>query len=507
MCRNDGNAPEFELNFFDTYDGCCEFSWIPTEECLANKPVPDTDKWYPVSGDGFCANDGRPSNGVVLSNTSEECCKRFFSASMSNCLYKSDKRWYPNYDVGYCVNDGTHPQGVLMSETAEKCCDRFMSPNKAKCYTDSKVSLLTPKPTKKPTYKPTSSPTKKPNETTGLNESTCPSLKNYRQCRQDASCSWNGDKGFCEAVVVETTATSKPTEQPTNESICNALQKRPCNQNSFCGWNDATGICSSSLTETTPITGRPSNNPTSQPTKKTTNKPTPTKSPSKHPTLRPVATVDANSCASLTSKRKCNQNDLCSWNDATNKCSGTSDETHSPTHHPTSVDQGDVEMWYPIISQSRCVKLPSTKPDTDPYSTYQECCENPWMHSNVDCIEDAEVQLGIREPSSENPFYPDYFRGSCKNDGNQPESETDLYEDLDSCCNNPWLDAARCKHLAATESPSNNGLNPYYPDYFFNICRNDGKQLPAETYLFEEVEDCCGLEYMDDYESCVQLST
>jgi hypothetical protein len=123
-------------------------------------------------------------------------------------------------------------------------------------------------------------------------------------------------------------------------------------------------------------------------------------------------------------------------------------------------------------------------------------------------MDDAKTQL---DPSPPSPniykFYPDYFIGSCKNDGKEPASETNLYDTLDECCNNEWLDYTRCKQISSNESPPSKepNINKYYPDYFFNVCRNDGNQPPTETYLFDNVEDCCGLEYME-YEGCVYLS-
>jgi hypothetical protein len=44
--------------------------------------------------------------------------------------------------------------------------------------------------------------------------------------------------------------------------------------------------------------------------------------------------------------------------------------------------------------------------------------------------------------------------------------------------------------------------NPYYPDYFYNVCRNDGNQSPMEANLFGKLRDCCRVQYID-YDSCM----
>lgn len=235
------------------------------------------------------------------------------------------------------------------------------------------------------------------------------------------------------------------------------------------------------------------------------------RNPSRKPTDSPIQHYLA--CGSYTKKRFCTRNESCRWNDASKQCITASvvEETNIPTYYPThgqinGDNNSSTEMWYPIISQSRCVLLPSSSPGNDPYETYIECCNNPWIDDKNSCMDDAKDELNP-VPPVEHQFYPDYFKGSCQNDGNQPASEKNLYDDLDDCCKNEWLNYSRCMQISSDKPASNSGshMNKYYPDYFFNVCRNDGKQLPEESYLFENVEDCCGLEYME-YEGCVYLS-
>lgn len=83
-CRNDGHAPEFETNFFSSFEACCEFAWIDTENCLASESTPE---WFPLS-DGSCTSGGTPPLNIALSETLDECCGRFFP--YSDCIYRSN---------------------------------------------------------------------------------------------------------------------------------------------------------------------------------------------------------------------------------------------------------------------------------------------------------------------------------------------------------------------------------------------------------------------------------
>lgn len=563
------------MNFFSTYDACCQFGWMDTEKCRANKPVSDSEKWYPIVEKGYCLNNGSPPGKVALSDTSQECCKKFFSSSKKSCIDKSNKRWYPDYNAAYCKNDGDEPQGILMSETPEMCCDRFMSSSKNACYSASKAYKFnapppTTSPSKRPTERPVVTKAEKttPNPISSVTHDSCQLLPTQKKCKKDTSCEWDGESCSFKQTRAPVTRhptvkpskipTAKPTHQPSHQSInevsvcmslknkrqcaqydtcrwdstfdncvslagppqseCQSLHnKRKCSQNDLCGWSDTFNICvkvsvTEKTTTTTSTTTTTTESPTHKPTRKPRPEPTPKPSfrPSHKPTEAPLQT--AVGCSSHIRKKLCTSDTACRWDDGAKKCliASIAEETENPTYYPTAEPVDKLtQMWYPIIAQSRCVVLPSSSPEDDPYATYLECCQNPWINDRDACLEDAKTQLDPKppEPSELNKFYPDYFRGSCQNDGKQPASETNLYETLDECCKNEWLDYSRCKRISSNEPLSNSGPNgnKYYPDYFFNICRNDGNQLPSETYLFDNIEDCCGLEYMD-YEGCVFLS-
>ena len=74
------------------------------------------------------------------------------------------------------------------------------------------------------------------------------------------------------------------------------------------------------------------------------------------------------------------------------------------------------------------------------------------------------------------------------------------YDTAEDCCRNPWIaNYATCMADMGEDVFAN---NPYYPDYFYNACLNDGQQSPLETSLFDTLEDCCGDEWIN-YDSCM----
>ena len=496
ICLNDGKASKFVVNYFPTYNSCCNFSWIDTEKCLANQPIPNSEKYYPILGEGYCRNDGNAPATVTLSNTSSDCCKRYFLTSEHRCIENSIKRWYPDYDDAHCKNDGKEPQGILMSETFELCCHRFLSGNKSQCNSLSKAfTILTP--TGKPSITPNQS----------INSDGCRLLVNKKRCSRDNFCSWKEEIGACVPIHSQISApTIKPSLKPSNQSITNELgcqllkNKKQCAKDDTCRWDDTLDKCLS------------------------------------------LIDPDQSDCELWKNKRQCKQNDACEWNDTFDICmqvaiteatvtTTTNSPTYKPTKKPTNPtltpiqnptrnpsfsspsapttdNDGLQKMWYPIVAKSRCILLPSSTSNQDAFATYTDCCSNPWMNDSYACLEDAKKLLDSSPPShAVNKYYPDYFRGSCLNDGKPPASEENIYDNLDDCCHNEWLDYSWCKEISSLGplSNSDSGKNKYYPDYFFNVCRNDGNQQTTKVYLFDNVGDCCGLEYME-YEGCINLS-
>lgn len=120
-----------------------------------------------------------------------------------------------------------------------------------------------------------------------------------------------------------------------------------------------------------------------------------------------------------------------------------------------------------------------------------------WLDYDT-CIQHESATQAVVSTNTGNKFYPDYFENICLNDGQQSPSEANLFDDPDECCEMGWLDYDICIQHARTV------LQPvlYYPDYFYNICRADGKQPAGETNLFNNREECCNYEWID-YNKCM----
>jgi hypothetical protein len=90
-CRHvdiDGKAPEFETNFFPSFEKCCEFPWIDTAKCLASKQI-NLKRWYPSEHELRCKNDGNPPPNVALSKSYKICCDRFMPSNAAQCYLGS----------------------------------------------------------------------------------------------------------------------------------------------------------------------------------------------------------------------------------------------------------------------------------------------------------------------------------------------------------------------------------------------------------------------------------
>jgi len=99
-------------------------------------------------------------------------------------------------------------------------------------------------------------------------------------------------------------------------------------------------------------------------------------------------------------------------------------------------------------------------------------------------------------------FYPDRVNSICLNDGDNGDQQPidhheKRYTNIEECCNDPWVDYTTCvTHAGVTD-----GNNPYYPDYVYKMCRNDGNHSP-QAHLFYNREECCNVQYMD-HEACM----
>jgi len=451
-CRNDGEQSPFESNLFDTLEECCMFDWIDYGLCITGgskkptKPAPSPAgrpgvayEFYPDYTHNVCHCDGRQSKFEINIFSSYESCCQFSLIDGNICrkykVFQEDKCmepgqqqkpasspsrpqqptrpsptpptepegdpiWYPDFDLDFCRDDGREPGDVLLTASYQECCSRFMSSHLQECRTDSAYNSVT-----------------------------------LNQDGNDNSGSGSGGGGGVGSVLNQ----------------CLRLNQKKCGRDGQCYWNERKGYCMAGQQQQS----KP--NPTPRPPPPTP-RPRPTNYPTTYPTRSPTPapTLD-NSCFRLNKKQCMKQRDRCYMDPSTERCT----EVQPPTKAPVL-------------------------PPTDPY-------------------------------------YPDYLHGICVRDGNQPDDVVETYEDAMDCCKDPWIDYKTCvKHASGKKTleqikaammagevmegiiadEDDSSANPYYPDYFYSVCRNDGRQPDWGINLFDTLEDCCGDDWID-YDSCM----
>ncbi len=142
-----------------------------------------------------------------------------------------------------------------------------------------------------------------------------------------------------------------------------------------------------------------------------------------------------------------------------------------------------------------------------------------------DCALRADATMTTKNDSltsSGAVFYPNPFHKVCLNDGQQTVA-VQTYTSVTDCCRDPWVEWKTCIRHANGNRPvagvggagvlirgdnsgsvnDSEGGHKYYPDYFYNLCRNDGKQSSMVAKLFDKLEDCCNAEHILDYDGCM----
>lgn len=85
-CKKDGQHSQYEVNFFMSYDECCEFDFMNTAACLENKPV-----YYANYDTNTCTNDGTPSVYEDMLYTSHsECCQNNEWIDSDACIFAGE---------------------------------------------------------------------------------------------------------------------------------------------------------------------------------------------------------------------------------------------------------------------------------------------------------------------------------------------------------------------------------------------------------------------------------
>eukprot|EP00804_Cyclotella_cryptica_P026580 CCRYP_014013-RA/>CCRYP_014013-RA protein AED:0.00 eAED:0.00 QI:30/1/1/1/0.5/0.33/3/2244/631 len=88
LCRSDDKFGDYEVNFFASYEKCCEFDFLDEMECLIKKPSAMGLIYYPHYPSGTCRNDGRQSPEEVYLYTSREDCCHNDQVEYDSCMGK-----------------------------------------------------------------------------------------------------------------------------------------------------------------------------------------------------------------------------------------------------------------------------------------------------------------------------------------------------------------------------------------------------------------------------------
>ena len=163
--RNDGDEPDYMAADPLTWqsssmESCCKkfFGGYLYETCIGRYP-PDQDDcnrmlYYPdwEGSNKGCTDDGQEpyymlsNSDYFLSNTKEECCKKFYEWDYYTCTGTLPKlthgEYYPDWSGSStltCLNDNKIPQYMLtnqawyLSTTLQQCCERHFFWDLNKC--------------------------------------------------------------------------------------------------------------------------------------------------------------------------------------------------------------------------------------------------------------------------------------------------------------------------------------------------------------------------------------
>jgi hypothetical protein len=91
LCRSDLEYSKYEVNFFSSYERCCEFDFLDQAECMLKKPSALGLIYYPHYPSGTCKNDGRQGSSEIWLYTSmKDCCKNDQVQPFSSCMNGGD---------------------------------------------------------------------------------------------------------------------------------------------------------------------------------------------------------------------------------------------------------------------------------------------------------------------------------------------------------------------------------------------------------------------------------
>ena len=158
--------------------------------------------------------------------------------------------------------------------------------------------------------------------------------------------------------------------------------------------------------------------------------------------------------------------------------------TVGPTIEPTSLDM-DGPIYYPNFTRGICLNdglYPSHVNKNYLFSNGNNCC-TAYFPNNIEQCLIAVQPTPAPSPIAGAEWFPRYQDGTCINDKTQASPyEVNFFYTHEECCNFDWIpDVTYCLEHKPL----------YYPDYWNNICLNDGMQSVHETNVFDSYVECC----------------
>jgi len=165
--------------------------------------------------------------------------------------------------------------------------------------------------------------------------------------------------------------------------------------------------------------------------------------------------------------------------------------SNSPSYSPTPLNM-EGSIYYPNFMKGICLNDGNQPIGVDKmylFSTSSGCCTT-YFPSNMELCLDATSPTPAPSPTFGAIWYPDYTNNIClsKIDNEPSIYETNFFYTYNECCNFNYI---------SNKSHCLNNKPVYYPDYYNNICLNDGKQSIWEDNLYDTYEECCDMDWID----------
>ena len=455
---------------------------------------------------GLCRDDGRGPGMSVLAHSLEECCQRFMPTHQEGCEERSQRSQMAAFAAaGLMCRDQSKKKCAKQDgcewDLDEEQCRKAV----AETATAPSPTATTSSPPRGPTRNTiTLDPGDfRPGSLSGdddSNEEKCFHQTNKKICARVSQCRWDVDANRC----TTSKSTLVSTASSSSSDLCSdQLIKKRCAKIDHCQWDEADGCIDDA--GKVQITPRPTPKRTPSPVQNP-KKPCHDQSSRKQCTKVDHCEWDRGTeeCFEVDAKAQATPGQVTPDNTPSRTTSEQCSRHSEDNCQNVSDCQWDENRWprgqcvpssmatYSETSQS--AMAPSAAACSG--KNKKQCAKAPDL-----CLYDFSWKTCRPLALPSNVYYPDYFHGVCRHDSKHHGLDMDqLYNTAAACCRNPWIyDYVVCMTDMSEDAFAG---NLYYPDYSYDRCLNDGQQSPLETNLFDTLEECCDDEWIN-YDSCM----